>query len=126
MSTALVSPSRIARLGVLALGPAVSLGLLGLVSPTLAGSGGAYLMLALLWSPLFFSVPALLMQNERDEALANLTGVTGSALRGLLLVPWMLLRSNVRVEMAVSLCSWVLLLAFTWPVLMASVSSLVG
>ena len=64
----------------------------------------------LAWSPLFFSIPAILCQKERDNALSGYTGVFGSLYRGLILLPYLMgSKSQVRVETAASLLAWVLL-----------------
>jgi hypothetical protein len=57
-----------------------------------------------LWSPLFLSVPALLLQRERDNALAS---ESNSILRSVKLLPHLLSRkSAVRIEMWVSVGLW--------------------
>jgi len=57
------------------------------------------------WSPLWFSIPAFLLQDARDQALPHLTGLLGTSARALLLIPHLLLSpsSPVRQEMAASL-----------------------
>lgn len=71
----------------------------------------------LAWSPLFFSLPALLTQDGRDRALPELDGLTGSLLRGALLVPWLILspQSTVRLETAASLVGFAASLALALP-----------
>lgn len=62
-----------------------------------------YLLVAVLvWSPLPFSLPAVLLERARDEALPGYRGL-GRLRRAALLVPHMLTRSSARVEFAASL-----------------------
>ena len=101
---------RVVRLAVLFLGPVVSL-----VLASRIGSGvekpSIETAVMLLWSPLFFSVPALLMQKERDAAFP-LEG--NFLLRGMRLVPYLVSRwSPVRVESIISITMWLWLLAVT-------------
>lgn len=57
-----------------------------------------------MWSPLFFSFPALLLQGARDAALPELRGPVGTTVRAVRLVPHLLSdASPVRVEMGLSL-----------------------
>jgi hypothetical protein len=57
-----------------------------------------------MWSPQPLSIPALLTQDARDQALTWYQGVWGSAIRAVRLVPYLLTRaSGVRVETAASL-----------------------
>lgn len=107
-------PWRGVRLSILAVGPFASLTLL---SNTIAGSyQGEVLVVAavnaLAWSPLFFSVPALLMQSERDAFAPEARRLLPVLRRSASLIPHLLLsaRSPVRLEMAVSIAAWVLLL----------------
>lgn len=67
----------------------------------------------LLWSPLFFSIPALLLQNHRDRALPTCSLLS----RWARLLPYLLRnpQSQVRPETLIGLVTWVLLLALTWP-----------
>jgi len=102
----------------LALGPFLSI----LLSPTLLNNftlpGEAplvTLVVLALWSPLFFSIPALLLSDARDRALTQYRGVLGSITRALLLVP-VLMRNNspVKNEMRASI------LGFSVAVIVAS------
>lgn len=114
MNATTTQTSRLLRLAILALGPLVSLAAVNRVYPDGGmGSGGLALALILVWSPLYFAVPALLLQRERDEALSSMTGAL-SLVRGVLLVPFMAFRSSVRAEVIVSLASWMVL---TWALL---------
>lgn len=49
----------------------------------------ALLAALLLWSPLFFSIPALLLQDARDAALDHWRGPIGSLVRGVVLLPYL-------------------------------------
>jgi hypothetical protein len=108
-----VSSSRSMRLTLLAVGPFITLMLArGLV----AGHIGAVelplldMVVFLAWSPLFFSLPALLCQHERDAALPQYDGMLGSLYRGIILIPYLLTRgSGMQAEMIVSLTAWVVL-----------------
>ena len=60
-----------------------------------------------LWSPLPMSVPAVLLDHDRDMALPHLS----RTVRVVALVPWMLTRSPARTEMRVSVVLWAALLA---------------
>lgn len=103
---------RPAALFVLGAGPGLSVALLvrGAESFPFAGMLSTALVLALAaWSPLFFSIPALLLQDARDRAL-NWWGPWWARpavhlARGLALVPYLSCspRSRVRPEMVVSL-----------------------
>jgi hypothetical protein len=103
-----------ARLGALAAGPFISLYLLG------ALTSGAYpgertviaAVNALAWSPLFFSIPALLLQRERDAFDRGARGLASTVRRSVLLIPHLVFssRSAVRLESSVSLMAWVVLL----------------
>lgn len=70
----------------------------------------AAIVVALVWSPLFFSIPALMMQRERDRAVPAGGGPAASLRRGLAL-PGALLRGPSGAEFALSLAGWALLLA---------------
>jgi hypothetical protein len=104
---------RLLRIGMLAAGPFLTLK----GAPLLPGTegfetDGIYFTVTLLWSPLFFSIPALLLQNQRDLALSN---VRPWFWRGLRLLPHLLVSkdSTIRPETAVSLTAWVMLLTVT-------------
>lgn len=66
------------------------------------------LVTALAWSPLFFSVPALLLQRERDRFAPAATGPLASLWRAVRLIPHLALspRSTVRLESSVSILVW--------------------
>jgi hypothetical protein len=71
----------------------------------------AALVLFLIWSPLFFSIPALMMQRERDLLLPSGGGPLSSFLRGVRLLPTMFRRdSGIRTETIASLVGWSALL----------------
>lgn len=104
---------RLLRIAVLCVGPFATLFLAGLIpSTTLDDVAGRAFAVTLLWSPLFFSVPALLLQHQRDLALPS---VRPWFWRGVKLVPHLLLSkdSTVRPETAVSLLAWFGLLTVT-------------
>jgi len=104
---------RLLRMVVLGAGPFVTLMLSGRIpSTTLADVAGREFAVTLLWSPLFFAIPALLLQRQRDLALA---GVRPWFWRGLRLLPHLLFSkdSTVRPETAVSLSAWLVLLGVT-------------
>jgi hypothetical protein len=82
-------------------------------------------VVVLLWSPLFFSVPALMMQRERDRALPAGGGPIASLRRGLLL-PQALLRGPAAPEFAVSIAGWALLIAISGPAALRGLGMLVG
>jgi len=116
------------RLSVLLAGPLLSW---VIAQRFLAGSLAAgeinfiALTLALLWSPLFFSIPALLMQRERDLLLPSTGGILSSLFRGFKLVPAMLhLDSGIRTETIASLVGWGSLLIATLSNLTSALISL--
>lgn len=80
-----------------------------------------YLWVALLlWSPLPFALPAVLMDLERDATLPQLAqGPAGRVVRALLLIPAMLVspRAATRVSTALSLAGFALAVAVAWPAL---------
>lgn len=66
-----------------------------------------YLLVALLfWSPLPFSIPAVLLDSFRDAALPGWRG-PARLVRGVLLLPVLLTRGPGRVEVAASLAGFV-------------------
>lgn len=115
--------SRAPRLVVLALGPLLTLALLGGASGDI-GIAGLSMLAMLAWSPLPIGIPALLLQRERDAALAHYDGVAGSIVRGALLVPHLLAQSGVRLEMAISLITWTVVCIVAWPSASPMLSSL--
>lgn len=79
-----------------------------------------YLGAALLfWSPLPFSVPAVLLDNYRDAALTQLRGVLGWPVRAVALIPHLMLApsSPIRVEMTAAVAGWVLAIGLAAPAL---------
>lgn len=73
----------------------------------------ARLMLVLLWSPIFFALPAILMQKSRDAALPQYSGVVGNAVRGAKLLPYLIAQRNTHsIETIASLAGWVVLIIF--------------
>lgn len=115
--------SRVPRLALLALGPLLSLVALEGASGDI-GIAGLSMLAILAWSPLPIGIPALLLQRERDAALAHYEGVGGSAARGVLLIPHLLTRPGVRLEMAISLVAWALVCVAAWPSASSMLSSL--
>ncbi len=70
-------------------------------------------MLVLLWSPIFFAMPAILMQKTRDAALPQYSGVFGNTVRAFKLIPHIIAQGNRHsVEMIASLLGWVILIVF--------------
>lgn len=116
MSTHNASISRSARsplpvvlgLTLLALGPVLSIWWLGSSWASFLPSDarvGAYIGALIVWSPLPISIPALLLQDARDQALPQYGGVLGSLIRGLLLIGHLCSSptSRVRAEMTASI-----------------------
>jgi hypothetical protein len=70
------------------------------------------LVFLLFWSPLFFSIPALLMQKSRDSYQSEVKGLLHTFKRGLTLIPGIIAKKNqASFEMAVSLVGYALLIA---------------
>lgn len=91
---------------VLTFGPLLTLALLARTNlPLQAGEREMLSFVALLlWSPLFFSIPAFMMAEQRDRFRGGAHGTIQTMTRGLLLVPAMLSRpGRNRVEMSASL-----------------------
>ena len=85
----------------------------------------AALVLVALWSPLYFSVPALLCQSERDRLLPAGSGPFASMRRGLNLIPVMLkAESGIKLETIVSLTSFAILTLVSSPTLVTAVGML--
>lgn len=128
ITTSITTTWRSARLAALALGPFVSLwATRQYLAPHVTPLEWALLdvVVFVAWSPLYFSVPALLCQHDRDAALPHLDGLLGSLWRGVVLIPYLLSnRSPVRTETAVSLVSWVLIGAAAMPSLVTVISQL--
>jgi hypothetical protein len=81
------------------------------------------LVVGVLWSPLFISIPAALMQFARDRALASM-GESSSfspmnLVRGVCLVPYLMFSKNspVRTAMCASVIGWVAGLVIAAPYL---------
>jgi len=109
---------RVLRLAVLAVGPFATLAFVPRI-----GSGievaSIETALMLLWSPLFFSIPALMLQNDRDRALP---GERNAFVRGIKLLPHLLsVGSAIRSEMLVSTATWVVLTLLTLDSVVAAV-----
>lgn len=99
---------RVLRLVVLLLGPVVTLAFAGRTGVETASIETAVM---LLWSPLFFSIPALMLQNERDAALPL---ERNFLVRGIKLLPYLLSKNSpVRAESIVSTVMWLWLLLLT-------------
>jgi hypothetical protein len=89
----------------LAIGPTLTTLLVWMFLPTQATLHIAMIAVLVAWSPLFISIPALLVQDARDAALPNLGGPIGSLVRGAALIPYMLIphKSPARLEIGISL-----------------------
>lgn len=117
----------IARNSTLAAGPIVTVLATAhlLAGTSLAGytSLALWVILLLVWSPLFCSIPALMMQDARDQTLSHLGGRglhPGNLVRGILLIPALLRRgSSVRAETAISLVGWIGAIIVAAPILAA-------
>ncbi len=92
----------------LLLGPIMSYWLMRPYTNSTEDLSGVCVALFFIWSPLFLSVPALILQRARDLALPR---ETSSILRGIKLVPYMLLdkSSPVRLETFASIVGWLFL-----------------
>jgi hypothetical protein len=105
---------RVLRLVVLAIGPFLTMAVARAATGTYgAGEQASVETIAmLLWSPLFFSIPALWLQNERDRALPSCSLLT----RWLRLLPYLMTspQSAIRPETVTSVASWAALTAVTW------------
>lgn len=102
---------RALRLAVLLLGPVVTLAFAGRLGAGIE-TASVETAVMLLWSPLFFSVPALMLQHQRDAALPL---ERNSLVRGIKLLPYLLSKqSPVRVETIISTVMWLGLLVATW------------
>jgi hypothetical protein len=105
---------RVLRLVVLAIGPFLTLAAARAATGTYGTGEQASVetVAMLLWSPLFFSIPALWLQNDRDQALPSCSLLT----RWLRLLPHLMTspQSAIRAETVTSVISWLLLTAATW------------
>jgi len=115
------------RAAILLAGPLLSWSVIGvLFSNTRPGElAFAAIVTALLWSPLFFSVPALLLQHERDAALPAGKGITVALWRGVRL-PFALLSGPAGKEFVISLVGWALLLSSSATEILEGFSILLG
>lgn len=97
----------------LAFGPVASMvTLVSLYSPTheVLGSAPLWMWVVLVlvaWSPLPFSIPAVVLEKDRDEAMPDMRGL-GRVLRAVLLIPYMVTVSPARGVFIASLLGWVL------------------
>lgn len=99
---------RVLRVAVILLGPVVTLIFAGRTGVETASVETAVM---LLWSPLFFSIPALMLQNERDAALPL---ERNFLVRGIKLIPYLLSKNSpVRTESIISTVMWLWLLLLT-------------
>lgn len=112
---------------VLAVGPVLSVFvILHMVSEGTLGTTlepFQYLTVALVfWSPLPFSISAMLLESHRDAALPSARGVVERTIRGFLLIPYLLFspRSTARVETAASLVGFALALMLALPSLVGA------
>lgn len=70
------------------------------------------LVFLLLWSPLFFSIPALLMQKSRDSYQTEVRGITHTIKRSLTLIPGIILKKNqASLEMSLSIVGYFAMIA---------------
>lgn len=122
------APAAVARLAVLFAGPLASWIIVQTYATNLLAPGEigfVALALALVWSPLFFSVPALMLQRERDRLIPAPGGAFASLARGVRLVPAMLASgSPIRTETMASLVGWAALLIASAPMLITAVQAL--
>ena len=73
----------------------------------------AKFILVLAWSPLFFSLPAILMQKSRDAALPQYQGLLGNFIRGFKLIPYLLSRKDQNaLETLAMLLGWTILIIY--------------
>jgi len=109
------------KTALLAVGPVVSV----LAAPallmnfTLPGEAPLVtLVVVALWSPFFFSIPALVLADARDRALPQYNGIFGSLIRGVLLVPSLMgAQSPVKTEMRASIAGFAAAVLVAAPVL---------
>jgi hypothetical protein len=106
-------------------GPVLSLWALTSSPQWFPPHGIPLVMVVLLWSPAFCSIPALILQHSRDRYWGDAAGLA-SLWRSVTLVPAMCsTASPVRVEMWCSLTGWAALLVTSQDLLSAA-SSLLG
>lgn len=107
---------------ILAFGPILTIGeILRAVGSTWVPAIDAHVVLIaalLFWSPVFGSLPSILLQDARDRAMASWRGPARIA-RAVWLVPHLLLSpdSTVRLEMVLHLIGLVGAVALAWPML---------
>lgn len=96
---------KVTRFLVLLIGPVFSYLLLSRLTHGSADLNGLAFALFVMWSPLFFGIPALLMQRERDGSLVKEKSTT---MRGIKIIPHLLLSpdSTVRPETFASILGW--------------------
>lgn len=75
-------------------------------------------VLLFVWSPLPISLPAIILESERDAALPGYSGL-GRVTRAVLFVPHMLTRSTARIPFAASLIGFGLAIAAALPLLVS-------
>ena len=113
--------STVSRTIALATGPVMTVALVPGFAARFGNPGETplFMVVALAaWSPLFFSIPSLVLADARDQALPGFRGMFGALNRGLRLIPNLLSPgSPVRVEMAASLAGFFLALVVALPVL---------
>lgn len=76
-------------------------------------------ILVLVWSPLFFSIPAFIMQDVRDSALKGRKGLLQGFFRGFELLWFLNSKENKeRYLFRASLVGWVVLIIVAFPSIM--------
>lgn len=107
----------------LLLGPITSYSLIRPYINSKEDLSGVCVALFLIWSPLFLSVPALILQRARDLALPH---EASRVLRGVKLVPYMLLSksSSVRLETFASIVGWLFLTIALGPSILNGLASI--
>jgi len=127
-TTALMAPVATLRLVILFAGPLASWQLAQATFADQLAPGEinfVALVLALIWSPLFFSIPALLMHRDRDRLVPSAGGLVASLVRGVRLVPTMFRHeSGIRTETFASIVGWTALLIASAPQLGAALVAL--
>lgn len=125
-NNAYMSAGRITRFLILLLGPVLSHLVLRRLTDQGADFNGLVFALFVMWSPLFFGLPALLMQRERDGALLH---EKSTLVRGTKIIPHLLLSpdSTVRPETFASILGWLSLGFMTFePLVIATVAVVEG
>lgn len=121
-STTAATAAKAIRLAILAVGPVLTMIVLTRL-PAGTDASTVSTLMVLLWSPLFFSVPALLLQRERDQALPD----TSISVRWAKLLWYMAAspQSTVRTETTVSLIAWAALVLQYWPAVLETAAHLI-